>query len=159
MLFHLLPTPLCDFVCLFLNHSCRVSDKNLASFCHKDSKGIFSSSPFPSDPVAISVPPKMLLLYFTGCPCPLLLLLGSLPCLPADSLRVHGVSPGPSRLPGTKQALAKCVPNWLNFSAFQLSPPKVMHPTQISLHSAPEAYMINWEEKSFLRGGGWIFFF
>ena len=81
-------------------------------------------------------------------------------CLPASTPpSIVTLSAAPPPLPGTKQALAKCVPNWLNFSTFQLSPPKVMHPTQISLHSAPEAHMINWEEKSFLRGGGWIFFF
>ena len=78
--------------CMFWNHSRPVSDKNLVSFCHKDSKGVFSSSPFPSDPMAISVPPKTVLLYFIGCPCLLLLLLGSLPCLTANSAGSQGIS-------------------------------------------------------------------
>lgn len=68
-------------------------------------------------------------------------------------------SAGPQSSPGMKQALAKCIPNWLNLLTFQLSPPKVRYPTQISLHSAPEALMINCEKKSLLRGRGGILFF
>lgn len=69
------------------------------------------------------------------------------------------LSAGAQYSPGTKQALANRVLNSLKLLTFPLNPPKVMHPTQIRLLSAPDTLMINCEEKSVLRRRGGLFFF